>query len=51
MYYLSACNKGLFKSCYCYDLFLPFENLSNIMKLFLISSRYIIEKKPPCQQI
>ena len=25
MYYLSAGNRGLFKSYYCYILFLPFE--------------------------
>ena len=25
MYYLSACSRGLFKSYYCYVLFLPFE--------------------------
>ena len=28
MYYLSACNRGLFKSCYCYVLFLPFKKFS-----------------------
>ena len=25
MYYLSSCNRGLFKSYYCYVLFLPFD--------------------------
>ena len=25
MYYLSACNRGLVKSYYCYVLFLPFD--------------------------
>ena len=25
MYYLSACNRGLFKNCCCYVLLLPFE--------------------------
>ena len=28
MYYLSACNRGLFKSWYCYVLFLPFKKFS-----------------------
>ena len=25
MYYVAACNRGLFKGYYCYDLFLSFE--------------------------
>ena len=28
----STCNRGLFKSYYCCVLFLPFENLANVMK-------------------
>ena len=38
MYYLSAGNRGLFKSYYCYILFLPFEkSFSDIMKKVFIS--------------
>ena len=42
MHYLSACNRDLFKSCYCYVLFLP--NLSNIIKN-IFNSIYLFLKK------
>ena len=37
MFCLSACNRSMFKSYYCYVLFLPFKNLSNFMKSFFNS--------------
>ena len=43
-YYLSACNRGLFKGYYCHLFQILWKN-------FLISSLYILEKKSPCQQI
>ena len=42
MHYLSACNRDLFKSCYCYVLFLP--NLSNIKNIFNSISIYYWKK-------
>ena len=32
IYYLSACNRGLFKNYYCYVLFLPFKKSLSITK-------------------
>ena len=51
MYYLSACNRDLLKSKYCYVLFLPFEKsfrcsekktnsislIPSLKKIFLVS--------------
>ena len=46
MYYLAACNTGLFKSYYCNVLFLPFEETPQVLwKMFLIPSPYIYDKK------
>ena len=50
MYYLSACNGGLFKSYDCYVLFLPFEKPFKYYEFFLITSLYILEKNSPAQQ-
>ena len=46
MHYLSACNRGQFKSYYCYVLFLDLKNPSNIMKnIFNFISIYSWEKE------
>ena len=46
MYYLAACNTGLFKSFYCNVLFLPFEETPQVLwKMFLIPSLYIYDEK------
>ena len=37
MYYLSACNRGPFKSYYCYVLFLPFE-----ICLYVVEKNYLL---------
>ena len=34
MYYLPACNRGLFKSCYCYVLFFPFKKFSKFYEKY-----------------
>ena len=45
MYYLSAFSRGLFNSCYCYGVFLPFEKTFKCYeKFFIIQSLYIFEK-------
>ena len=45
MYYLSACKRGLFKSYYCYVLFLSFgKSFKYYEKQFLIQSPYTLEK-------
>ena len=49
MYYLSTCNRGLFKSYYSYFCYLKIP--SNIIKMFLIPSLDILDKKSSCQQI
>ena len=51
MYYLSACNGGLFKSCNCYVLFLPFEKPFKYYEFFfVIPSLYTLEKNSSAQQ-
>ena len=52
MYYLSACNRGLFKKYYCYVLFLSFEkSLKYYENLFLIPSLYFLKKRFPITNI
>ena len=47
MYYLPACNRDLFKSYNCMFYFCHSESPSNIMKIFLIPSLFILEKILP----
>ena len=49
MYYLSACNRGLFKSCYCYVLFLPFEkSLEYYEKYFWFQNSVLTNIRNKC---
>ena len=45
MYYLSACNRGLFKSYYCYVLFFPFEKSFKYYEKYFKFCLYILLKK------
>ena len=38
MYYLSACNRGMFKSYYCYVLFLPFKKSFKFYEISFFNS-------------
>ena len=55
IYYLSACNRGLFESCYCYVLFLPFEKSVKYYEILLqnpvlpnIRNKCVIRKMNLC---
>ena len=45
MYYLSACNIGLFKSYYCHVLFLPFEKSLKYYEKYLKIRRFKTHEK------
>ena len=45
MYYLSACNRGLFKNYYCYVLFLLFEKFFKYFEKYFQFHLYIFLKK------
>ena len=45
MYYLSACNRGLFESYYCYVLFLPFKKSLRHYEKYFQFHLYIFLKK------
>ena len=51
MYYLSACNRGLFKSYYCYVLLLPFKKPFKYYKKYFQFLIPPLKKKLISQQI
>ena len=44
IYYLSTCNRRLFKSCYCYVLFFPFEKSFQHYEKYIFVPKFSVNK-------